>query len=274
MKTIKYLLCILCIALLSFTPIQAEGDYVTDNYGLLTQEEISQLNNYAAEISNEYGVGVYVRVENTYDGYASIEDYSEAIYTNENLGAATDGNVVAVVLTMNEREYDIVAHGDIANASFTDYGKEEMANDFVPYLSDGEYYSAFDSFLSTSEYYLRSNQYGEPVDTWIPDGEPAKDSEQVVQEKQQLRIGMSIVTGVLVSLITCFILKARNKTAGVALQAQSYIPSNGVTLTGQQDIFLYQTRRVTHINRDHGGSGHSGGTSVNSGGFSHSSGKF
>jgi len=60
------------------------------------------------------------------------------------------------------------------------------------------------------------------------------------------------------------------KTARIATTACNYIPPGGFQLTGSEDTFLYQTVTRTKVQS----SSSSGGTSVDSKGFSGRSGKF
>ena len=164
-------------------------------------------------------------------------------------------------------------HGSTANAAFTDYGQKQIASDVVSYLKNDNYYDGFQKFVTDCDQYLKAQQAGTPVDTWIPDSSYDEAAHQ--QTMSYIRYGVTFAGAPLIALIVCLIIKAKNKTAGIKYEAQNYVPKNGVNVTGMQDIFLYRTETVTHINRDHGGGGgHFGGTSINSGGFSGTSGHF
>ena len=81
--------------------------------------------------------------------------------------------------------------------------------------------------------------------------------------------------GALAALITCSVFKGQMKTAVMQSRADRYVAPEGLMLTGQSDQFTYRSRRVKHIDRSESDdSGSSGGTTVNSHGSSHSSGKF
>ena len=56
----------------------------------------------------------------------------------------------------------------------------------------------------------------------------------------------------------------------LATDAENYIRPEDVRIMSRDSKFLRETKSVTHIEKSSSG----GGTSVNSGGFSHSSGKF
>ena len=122
--------------------------------------------------------------------------------------------------------------------------------------------------INKPDRYLYQQANGTPID--VPGSEP-EDPAVVAARNKNIRMGVTFIGGPVISLIVCLILKAKNKTKGIKVEAGNYIPDNGVNITGMQDIYLYRTETVTHVHHDdHGG----GGTSVNSGGFSHSSGSF
>jgi hypothetical protein len=66
------------------------------------------------------------------------------------------------------------------------------------------------------------------------------------------------------------------KSARIATTADRYVVPGSAHLHIRDDRFLNRTQTVQVISHDRGssGGGHAGGTSVNSGGFSHHSGKF
>lgn len=274
MNKLKSILLVLFVSLFFMIPVHASSaEYVKDEYGLLSSSEKTTLEAAAKKVSEEYQVGVYVRVMNSYSGYSSIEKYAEAVYKDEQLGITngTSRECVMLILTMDDRSYDILAHGNTANAAFTDYGKQELASDVVSYLKQKDYYSGFKTFISECSDYLKAEASGSPVD--VPGYDPAAEAAQHQAMIQNIRYGVTFAGAPLIALIVCLIIKAKNKTAGIKLEASGYVPKDGIHLTGMQDIFLYRTEQVVHINRDHGGHG-GGGTSINSGGFSHSSGHF
>ena len=74
----------------------------------------------------------------------------------------------------------------------------------------------------------------------------------------------------LTALVVCLVMKGKMKTARKQTHADAYIPQNGVRMLRQEDVYLTTTQTRVKIETQKSG----GGTSVNSGGFSHSSGKF
>lgn len=279
MKKLIRLLLIFIIGLFAFRmPAKAENtEYVRDDYGLLSSDEVDDLNTYAAEIASKYNCGVYVRVFSDMGSYYNIEDFAESVYKAEDMGLGSEKNGVMIILSMDERDYDILAYGDQANSAFTDYAKELMVQRTVPQMSNGDFYNAFRTFITIADEDLYALENGQPVDEWIPDDYIEEDPEVVAQRQENMRRGVSGVSSIISSLLICLGLRSKNKTAAIATEAKSYIPKGGIRLTKNQDLFLYRNQTVTHVQRNNdggGGGGHWGGTSVNSGGFSHSSGKF
>lgn len=262
------------------SPVRAEdAPYVVDNAGLLSTQEVWTLDEAASTLSNGYDCGVYVRITESQEGYSSIEEYAEAVYTIEELGHGADHDGILFVIDMGEREYDIIAHGDKANYAFTDYAKDLMADRTVSYLSSGQYYDAFNAFIDEAEYDLSKAAAGEPVDIWIPDPQPAPEP-LTPWEKLVNAFPFIGSIGAAISFFVVNILKGKNKTdIGVAREAREYIAKDGIHLTRRQDIMVNRTVTRTPIQRhedtsSHSGPGHYGGTTINSGGFSHHSGKF
>jgi uncharacterized membrane protein YgcG len=269
MKKYRWILFSLLLCFCFLTPVHGDNtNYVKDNYGLLTASEVTSLNTKAAAVSKKYNVGVYIRIEPSYSGYSSIEKYDESLYETEQLGYGTgsERECVLLILTMDDRSYDIMAHGTTANKAFTDYGKNALAEKVVSGLKQKNYSGAFETFIKGCDSYLDAEAQGTPVDT--SNADPQAHAEMM----RNIKYGVTFGGAPLIALIVCLIIKSKNKTSRINLDAESYVPKGGMHLTGQQDIFLYRTQTVTHINRDHGGGG--GGTSINGGGFSHSSGHF
>ena len=90
------------------------------------------------------------------------------------------------------------------------------------------------------------------------------------------RFGLPL--GLIVAFIVCAIYKRQLKSVRRATEAARYTVSGGAENTAREDRFTHTTEVRTPIkteSNDHdSGPSFSGGTTVNSGGFSHSGGKF
>ena len=83
MKKLLRIILPMFLFLCFLLPVFALGEYVRDEHGVLTQEEVQLLNEKAARISQEQNCGIYIRVMNNKEGYEYIEDYSEYLYIKE-----------------------------------------------------------------------------------------------------------------------------------------------------------------------------------------------
>ena len=267
MKRLIKLLVITMLLSLSTLYIYADNsEYVRDDYGLLNEEEVAKLDLLAKEYSSEHDVGIYVRVFPTTPGTFDLATYAETVYHEEGLGNLYNENMILLIISMDDRAYQYVAHGDKANAAFTDYGKELLDNYVLGPLKEGEYYRAFNAFISSCDDYLDTYEEGTPIDVNNnPNNEAAK---------KALGAGATFGLPPLVGLLTCLGLKSRNKSVERATTAKKYIPKHGVNIVVRQDSYLYSnTSRVKVVHHDNNNH-HSGGTTINAGGFSSHGGHF
>lgn len=283
MKKLRYLfLSIFAFLFLAITPILADGDvYVRDDAGVLGYGSEAQdfLNTRAESLTFDHECGIYIRVFPDKLGYSNIEDFAESIYKAENLGYGASQDGVMLILTMDDRSYDILAYGDKANRAFTDYAKSKMADDYIiPHLRNNDYYSGFNEFISQCDQMLLYEESGVPFDY---NTDPEYIAEQEARKKRQEQTEKGIKTGVtfglptLTALLTTLGMRRKNKTTGIKQEASQYIRKNGIRIVNSRDRFLYQSETRTRLpDPSDRSSGGGGGTSVNSGGFSHSSGHF
>lgn len=266
------ILCIaLCLAFGGAALASSSGDslsYVSDTVGLLSLEEQQELETTAAQLAERYGCGVYVIIVDDYTDYTngSIEDFSEAMYDYYGLGLGDDRNCLILSLSMSERDYDLDAHGSIGNYAFTDYGKEQLAQEFIDDFRYDNWFDGFRDYMSTAGQYLEVAENGTPVDEYSDGGE--------IDPAVSTGVNILLIVGVpcLISLAVCGIFAAQMKTARRQTGARGYISHGGVDMRVTQDQFLYHTVTRQPIPQNDNNSG--GGTTVNSAGHSHSSGKF
>lgn len=278
--------CALCalalLACLLWVPASAEEteNFVYDNAGILSEDEMLQLNEAAKAVSLRYGCGVYITLfDDMADyGYRYIEPFAEEVYAQWSLGIGEENNAIILVMSMADRDYDLCAHGDVAHTAFTDYGKEVLAGGsrdlgmpgFLDDFRRDDWFDGFYNYISQCGYMLDCAEHGTPID--IPDY-PEPEPRGMTE-----RLGMAVVPGVVIGIIIAFIycaaLKSKMKTARIARDAATYIAPRGIWMQAEDDAFTHTTVTRQRIERDSGSRGGHGGTSVNSGGFSHSSGKF
>lgn len=284
MKKYASLLFALLLALSLSLSISADGgEYIFDEAGILTAGDCAALEDAAASVSGQYGLGVYVVVVD------DMSDYIDPYDTNENgetgmaafaeyawdalgLGLGSDRDGVLLALSMAERDYQLMAHGDVGNAAFTDYGKYLLEDEFLDNFREDDWYGGFSDYIAVCGRYLEANANGTPID--VEPEEPL-----TFGEKLGFGLMVGLPLGLLIALITCTVYKRQLKSVRRAVEAARYTVSGGTDITAREDRFTHVTEVRTPIKQesDHGsrgGGSFSGGTTVNSGGFSHSGGKF
>ena len=276
-KVIVSLLFALCLLLGMTAAAHADAqiDYVSDYAGLLSDTQRRDLNDRAAEIADEYNFGVFVVVVNDYKSYVngSIADFSENVFHRYGLGRGQKEEGVLLAMSMNDRNYDIYAHGDFGNYAFTDYGKDQLANSFLDDFRRNDWAGGFRDFIKTSGDMLEKARNGQPVDTWIPD--QAETGPRMTLGKLLVSLGVGCLTGG----ATVGGMKRQMKTAVRQTGAANYVAQGGVRLSNKRDDFVNRsvTRQVIprQTNSGRPGGGHFGGTTISgSHGGSHHSGRF
>ena len=271
----------------------SSGVYVYDDAALLTQEEYDTLTASAMAVADQYGCGVYVvTVDDMADyidpdavtetGETGMAAFTEYAWDALGLAASYDSNGIMLALSMAERDFQMLAHGDTANAAFTDYGKYIMQDEFLDNFREDDWYGGFADYIAACGRYLEANANGTPIDV-----EPSDETEE---EYEPLSFGdklffaalmafrFGLPLGLIVAFIVCAIYKRQLKSVRRATEAARYTVSGGAEITAREDRFTHTTEVRTPIKTesdDHdSGPSFSGGTTVNSGGFSHSGGKF
>ena len=275
-KRIFSLILSLTVAVALFLPVAAyaastdvstevDAEYVFDVYGLLTNSEQRKLENRAEEISEQYGCGVYIVIVDDYEDYAYyVETAAEYIYEDTNLGMGSKRDGVMLLLSMHDRDYDIVAYG-YGNTAFTDYGKERVAEEFKDDFRSNDWYNGLNDYLNICERYLGYAENGKPVDV-------GHDPEHIDWGRVLFKAALIVLVPMIVAGIVVGIFWSQMKSVRLAGTAAEYVAPGGLDVQVSEDVYTHTS--VNRIRRERSSNSGGGGTSVNSGGFSHSSGKF
>ena len=256
-KIVSIVFAIILVFGLSVCAYAEEQRFVFDEASILTYDEIEELNGKAKEITENYDCEVYVITFPSLDGYEAWE-LNELLYAELKEVYGASENVIILMLAMEERQYDILAHG-YGNTVFTDYGKDVMAERFLDDFANDDWYWGFYDYRSTCDEFLIMAVNGEPFDI-------GSESESGANF---FGVIIAIVFSCLIAFVVCMILSAQMKTARIATEAHDY--AKQLNLTNQYDIFSHRdVRRVYNPPQENNG----GGTTINSGGFSHKSGGF
>ena len=261
---VSLLLCALLLLSVSGFALADSRAHVGDSAGLLSAAEYTELENMCTAVSDKFGCGVYIITVSDFRQYGnSVESAAEAIFKGTGMGVGDDGNGVMLLLSMEDRDYDLLAHGDVGNAAFTDYGKDLLADSFLSYFRQDDWFGGFKAYVSSCEYFLQCSSEGQPID--VPAEEPLTFAE---------KLPFILLIPCVIAGIVCLVAKAGMKTARCKTGAADYVTPNSFYLRVRDDIFKYRTQSVERIQRSDNRPSGGGGTTVNAGGFSHKSGKF
>ena len=257
-KVLSIVFAIVLVFGLSVCACAEEQRFVFDDAGVLTYHEIAEFEGRANILYQTWGCEVYII---TYESLMEYEawELNELLYAElkEYYGAGED--VVMLTLAMEERQYDILAHG-YGNTVFTDYGKDVMAERFLDDFAIDDWYWGFNDYLNTCDEFLEMAAKGEPFDVSSDEG-----------GSNILGVIIIVLISCLVAFGVCLVFKAQMKTARIATEAHDY--QKELNLTNHYDRFSHRDiRRVYNPPQDN--DNNSGGTTINAGGFSHKSGGF
>ena len=240
-------------------PAMASAPLVRDDYGLFDGDTLSALEADAEEAADGHDCDVYFLTVDSI-GDEDQRAYAKNYYRDNDLGSGSDRSGILFMIALGSRKYVTITYGGGVTA-FTDYRIEQIEDEVVPMLSDGDYADAAQTYIDlcadTLDFYAEN---GEPLDY---DNDPDGD----------LGIfGILIVVGIpsLIAAIVCSILYAQMKTAKRKTEADDYIGA-GLKLRVQRDHYTH-TDRVQVYDPPHEESSSSGGSSVDSDGFGGSSG--
>ncbi len=269
----KHILLLPFLFFLLPSVIWSAPSVIHDDCGLLSNTELSELQTRANQISSDYNCGVYIVVVKNMDDFVfdyeiyndafGIEAFAQYYFFNELKGTGDTGDGILLVMSMKERDYDIMAHGNFGNYAFTDYGKSKLADSFLDYFGEGEWYRGFSAYLKRVDQFLKAAASGNPVDIG---------SARIKEHNLPFSIVVALIFGMLVALISCLTMKSGMKSVHIARIASNFIADNGVNIAIQKDMFSHNTVVRTPIQTSSSGGG--GGTHINSSGSSHHSGKF
>lgn len=228
-QLISLLFCLLFLCLVPLS-VFASSSYVTDDAGLLTSDEIAELEAQCIQFRNDYNMELAFLTVNELNG-ASPMAYADD-YFDANYGA--DG--ILLLIDMGQRQWHISTAGTAIEA-YSDDDLFGIEKDLVPYLSDGEYYDGFCYFVTDAEYYATN--------------EPISDLTAV--------LFMTVPAGLVIALIAILIMRGIMNTKQPQRSAENYEVSNSYKLKQHRDLFLYSNVSKTPRQQS---SNSSGGSSV------------
>lgn len=262
-------LLVSCFAV-SALATQAQLNYVTDEAGLFTDTERGTLESRAQEISERYNFGVYIITLPDYRDYttsSSVETCAMELYDDNTLGWGSDRAGTMLLLSMQERDFDLDFYSSRANRIFTEVGRDRMEDRFIPYFRNDNFYGGFMEYLDTCEEYLQAAEEGRPV---------GEGESRYSGQDEKASPALALIPGGIAALLVGIFTSAPMHSAKQQRDANQYVRGR-LNLRRRSDMFLNRTVSRSPRNTESRSSGSSGGShshSYSSGGHSGRSGKF
>ena len=284
-KNMGLLLVLVCLVLTLAVPASAfsETYIMEDDAPLFDAAVAAEIEQQCARAAELYGCGIYTVILDDFSIYdPSAYEAAKVIYRERDLGVGENKNGILLMLSMSERDYGLICYGDIANSVFTDEVQEQIKDAFLDDLGEDNWDCGLKDYVASSIHVLANFDVtvGEAFPGYYQDGvyyPPVNLSlVQVVQSYWPLILAFSVVLTIVMRPTLQRWLERSMYTAAEKFDAEEYVPDRGMKLTKQEDRFSHEeVRTVYHYEDDSDSDDDSDwATTVDSDGFSGSSGKF
>lgn len=266
MKKYALLLLSLLLALLFVLPAAAtdDGTRLLDWDHLLTDEQALSLSAMLDEISVRQGFDVVI-VTTDVIAKSPMEDADETFdYGGYGIGADRSG--ILLLVCLNTRDFWVSTRG-FGITAFTDYGLRQMEEYYVPYLSAGDYYTAFTTFASLCDSYLTEAKNGTPIDSYT--GYETVERSAPAPIFSMGRVVGALIVAFLIALIAASTEKKKLTSVQMNDTAFNYEKPGSLHVTTARDIFLYRNVSKVRIERSTSSGGGGSTTHRSSSGASH-----
>lgn len=266
-----------CVALVALAcacviamPAHAAAAHVYDEAGILTADEISQLEAQADEVEQTRGFSVNIVTVEDYKAVSTVSVFDAAVAKYKELSLdGSDGSGIVLMLSMKERDYSVAVNGDRGNYAFNREGRALLTGFFLDDFADNEWYKGFSDYIKWCGVYVAAADAGHP----FSDDNPPEDATDLLLEIA-MGIGGSLVAAAVLTALVMAALMRRMRSVEPASNASAYV-SGQLQLDDWRDVFTHTTTvREVVVEKSSGGGGGGGSVSSSSGGFSGTSGKF
>ncbi len=273
-KRFSAILCVLMLILCAGTTAfanETDGDTYgsykfVDDADLLSYDEETQLIEKLERTADTTGWNVLVYTNNNGVEAYDMKEYCREYYLDyvEDAGLYSSG--VMLNIDMSSRSMFVFTY-EYAMDYFTDDRLDSLLDEVQNYLAEGDYYSAVEVFVLTTEEYYNDgiDIYDSTDNLYMSDTEVLSGSQRFFYVLKKYGIIILIIAAAAGALSVVFInkrYKDHGKSGTYDLKSNS-----STTLYDKEDIFLHKSVSVTTISSSSsGGSRSSGGRSRSGGG--------
>lgn len=209
-------------------PEERDLPRLVDDADLLSDSEEEELLGDLDEISERQKFDVAVVTVNSLEG-KTAEEYADDFYDYHGYGFGADHDGILLLVSMEARDWHITTTG-YGITAFTDAGIEYISDQFLPYLSDGEYFQAFEMYAGLCDEFVTEAVNGEAYDS---DSLPKGDFPVLEY------LGIALIAGVILSALIVVGMRSSLKSVRRQNAAANYVRQGSMAVTGQYDRFLY-----------------------------------
>lgn len=270
--------------LFSVLPVYAEEmtaeQRVFDYADLLSEADEQEMHLWIADMQENWGMDLAYLTTNDTEG-KSVQQYGADFYIEHDLGLGENNDGVIFVLDMGSREGQIITCGKAIDI-YTDYYIDQMWDNMVGCLSDGDYYNAFFSlYMDMNELAGDYEKYQKDPDSFLSDYSKAQKTKSLLTSAVIAAVFALVIAALAVSSMRKSCKNVKPYTDG-----RAYLKENGYHLSVNRDSFASTHTALMPIPREddhnhhggfHSGSSWGGGSSTFSGGgrsFGGGGGKF
>ncbi|MCI6553856.1 MAG: TPM domain-containing protein [Lachnospiraceae bacterium] len=250
---VAFFALLLCIAM-TLPAFAAESlPRLVDDADLLSDSEEEVLLDKLDDISSIQGMDVVIVTVDSTGDWSTME-YADDFYDYN--GYAEDG--ILLLVSMEERDWCISTAG-YGITAFTDAGQKYLAEQFLEYLTDGDYANAFDIFADQCDDFITQAKTGQPYDSGSLPKKPF-----LILSNLLIALG----GGIILAFLITGSMKSRMKTVRMQPEAASYMVPGSMQVSRSHEMFLYKNVDRT-AKQEKGSSTHtssSGNTHGGSGG--------
>ncbi len=245
--------------LFPFAATAEELPNVVDQAGVLSADEIEQLDTRLNAISGTYGLDIVI-VTDTTDTITSAMAAADDLFDYGRYGIGEDCSGVLLYINLSTRDWWISTRG-YGIYAFTDAGIDYIGEQITGDLGDGNYYTAFSDFASLCEKFVIQAKEGKPY----TDGNLPKGPFPAVKF-----LLISVAAGLIVALIYALVLRGQLKSVAPKDSAADYIAQGSANVRDAGSFFLY--RNIARTERPKENSSAASSTHRSSSGATHGGG--
>lgn len=289
-------LCMLMAFLLIHTPNVKASDtgvdslqHIYDDANLLSSSENTELEQMCKDSGDEVGIKIMILTHNdpnAVDNETYVEDFYNKMYLGD-----------SVILLVNMYNHDVFIAGyGLAETYIHSKRISIIVNEITPYLSDGKYDKAFESYINSSVKYMKDDSELNEDHNYNNSENPTNNSGSNKSDDYYTSINQynsssstnnqveNTLTNIWVQLLAAFVIggiavgiMVFNSGGRMTTGAGTYLDESQSGLIGKRDVYLRtsitKVKKPTTNNTTGTGGFNAGGFSGgSSGGNSHSSG--